>query len=49
MVLKKIGKKLKIKVIPKNEYLYNGIKYQFEFDFMSNDPSDKTLYGSMDQ
>ena len=46
-IKKKIGKKKKIKVIPKNEYLYNGIKYQFEFDFMSNDPNDKTLYGSI--
>ena len=44
-IKKKIGKKSKIKVIPKNEYLYNGIKYQFEFDFISNDPNDKTLYG----
>ena len=46
-IKKKIGKKKKIKVIPKNEYLYNGIKYQFEFDFMSNEPNDKTLYGSI--
>ena len=44
-ILKKIGKKSKIKVIPKNEYIYNGIKYQFEFDFMSNDINDKTIYG----
>ena len=44
-ILKKIGKKSDIKVIPKNEYLYKGIKYQFEFDFKSNNPNDKTIYG----
>ena len=44
-ILKKIGKKSEIKVIPKNEYLYKGIKYQFEFDFKSNYPNDKTIYG----
>ena len=44
-ILKKIGKKSKIKVIPKNNYIYNGINYQFEFDFMSNDTNDKTIYG----
>ena len=43
--IKKIGKKSEIKVIPKNEYLYKGIKYQFEFDFKSNNPNDKTIYG----
>ena len=46
-IKKRIGQKSKIKVIPKNEYLYNGIKYQFEFDFMSNEPNDKTLYGTI--
>ena len=44
-ILKKIGKKSKIKVIPKNNYIYNGKNYQFEFDFMSNDTNDKTIYG----
>ena len=44
-IVKKIGKKEKIKVIPKGEYKYNNIKYQFEFDFKSYDDNDNTEYG----
>ena len=46
-IVKKIKKKELIHVIPKGEYIYNGITYQFEFDFKSYNKDDKTEYGSI--
>ena len=46
-IVKQIGDKEKINVIPKSEYVYNGIKYLFEFEFKSYDSNDKKEYGSI--
>ena len=46
-IVKKIKKKELIHVIPKSEYIYNGITYQFEFEFKSYNTDDKTEYGSI--
>ena len=46
-IVKKIKDKTKIHVIPKSDYVYNGIKYQFEFEFKSYDTNDTKVYGSI--
>ena len=46
-IVKIIGDKEKVKVNPKNKYIYNGITYEFEFEFKSTNENDNHIYGSI--